>query len=95
MSNAADQGALERLHNAIATELADVITNGEKVVDKASGEVVKLTASAAYFAAAIKLLKDNNIKCALTGNTPLDQLGEAVAKAGVTLPFEGSNPVSH
>jgi hypothetical protein len=76
----ATEDELGALHGAIARSLTTVITAGvEEVVGKGEDAVVvKGPASAAYFAAAITLLKNNNITAA-QGNHALDALKQALA----------------
>lgn len=97
MSNAAEKSLLERLHNALAAELIKavkegvplVLPNGDPVVD-AEGRAVFAPAPAAVLNQVRQFLKDNDIKCSPTGNTPAEELGKAVNERGITLPFEGS-----
>lgn len=70
--------AMEELHNLTALQLTQVIKqgvplvrDGEPVVDEFTGEIVRVPASAAYFAAAIKFLKDNDITADLAPNSPM------------------------
>lgn len=81
MSRATEE-ALGGLHDLVAEGLADTLRNG---VDKvlADGTVVKEKASPAYYAAAIKFLKDNGID-APRKNPGLQQL--AAALTGPALP---------
>lgn len=76
----ADEGALAVLHNLLAVKLTALINAGG--VD------------AATLNAARQFLKDNGIKVLPNGQTPLERLGEAVAKSGHSLPFEGA-PGTH
>ena len=80
MSKATDED-LGTLHGAVAKALTTVITEGVKEVVRGRGEdadtVVEAPASAAYFAAAITFLKNNNITAA-QGNTELDALKQAL-----------------
>lgn len=59
MSKATDD-MMDTLHLLTAEKLADILRNGMETVNGA-GDVVRVTAPAAYIAAAIKFLKDNNI----------------------------------
>lgn len=71
--------ALEDLHNLTATELAKIITEGVPIVNKETGEVVdRAPAPAAYFATAIKFLKDNGITAELAPNTPMQGLVDSL-----------------
>lgn len=51
---------MDQLHQLTAATLADLIKNGVKTVNK-DGEEVTVPVSAAYIAAAIKFLKDNDV----------------------------------
>jgi hypothetical protein len=59
MSKATDD-LMDTLHLITAEQLIDIVKNGVKVLDK-EGEIQIIPAPAAYIAAAIKFLKDNNI----------------------------------
>ena len=69
--------ALEELHNMTATELMKVITEGVPIVK--DGEIIgRAPASAAYFATAIKFLKDNDITAELTPGSKMEGLVNAL-----------------
>jgi hypothetical protein len=71
--------SLEELHNLTAQQLTDIIRkgvplitkDGDPVTDPSTGEVMRAPASAAYFATAIKFLKDNDITAELSPESPL------------------------
>lgn len=71
--------ALEELHNLTAKQLTDIISKGvplinkegEPITDPDTGEVMRAPASAAYFATAIKFLKDNDITAELAPDSPM------------------------
>lgn len=68
----APMSALELLHNLTAAELTKVLTEGIPIVNKETGEIEgHAPASAAYFATAIKFLKDNDITAELTADSPM------------------------
>lgn len=72
---------LEGLHDSVASELADIIENGQTV---AVGDgVAKVTAPASYFAAAIALLKHNNIQAVATKKNGLGKLEAALKSVSV------------
>lgn len=71
--------ALDEMHKVIATELTDIIKNGE--VDPETGGRKK--ASAAYFANAIKFLKDNNIAGVITEKSPLADLLKTIESSDI------------
>lgn len=76
----ATEDDLSALHGAVASALTTVITDGvDTPVKGAEGEVtvVKTPASAAYYAAAITFLKNNNITAG-RGNAELDALKQAL-----------------
>lgn len=79
--NKATEDDLSALHGALAQALTGVITAGVKEVVRKKGdepdEVVDLPAPAAYFAAAITFLKNNNITAG-RGNAELDALKKAL-----------------
>lgn len=88
----ATEDDLGALHGAVARALTEVITEGVAMTVKVGEdtETVKAPAPASYFAAAITLLKNNNITAA-KGNAELDQLKQALenkrrAKAPVLSP---------
>lgn len=67
--------ALEQLHELTARQLTQIITEGVPIVSKETGEIVGTApASAAYFATAIRFLKDNDITAELTEGSPLEGL---------------------
>ena len=78
--------ALEELHNLTAMQLTEIITkgvplftkDGEPVIDPDTGELMRSPASAAYFATAIKFLKDNNITAEFAPESPLAGLVESL-----------------
>lgn len=72
----ADDDALGALHALVATELAKRIKGGAW--------------TAADMTAAIAFLRANDIKAMPVKKSPLEELGEAVKKTGVELPFEGT-----
>ncbi len=75
MTNKAEMLALEELHNLTAIELTKVLREGVPIIDKETGEVVdRAPASAAYFATAIKFLKDNDITADPASSKPLQGL---------------------
>ena len=85
---AATEDALGTLHAGVANALADIIREGVPVVVKdAEGEasVVKVPASAAYFAAAITFLKNNNITSD-GDDQELGALKQALAKRAAAKP---------
>lgn len=75
----ATEDDLASLHGVVADALTQVISNGVNVIVGKGEEaaVVNQPAPAAYFAAAITLLKNNNITAA-KGNAELDQLKQAL-----------------
>lgn len=67
--------ALEELHNFTAIELTKIITEGVPIVNKETGEIEgRQPASAAYFATAIKFLKDNDITAEVVPGSPMEGL---------------------
>jgi hypothetical protein len=83
---AASKAALEQLHMALCKAFDDVLTNGVKEIDKETGELVAVTAPAAYLNVIRQFIKDNDIKAAPVKGTAL----EAFAN-DKPLPFAGSD----
>lgn len=75
MTKATEQ-ELAALHGALARGLKDIITDGAEVATKEG--TVKVTAPAAYFGAAVALLKNNNITADPTTDEGLRGLAEAL-----------------
>lgn len=84
---AATEDALGDLHAGVAKALSDIITEGVPVVIKGeeADKVVNVPASAAYFAAAITFLKNNNITTD-PGDQELGALKQALAKRAAAKP---------
>lgn len=72
----ASEAELSDLHGALARGLKDIITDGVEVPTKEGS--VKVTAPAAYFGAAVALLKNNNITADPSKNEELDALTKAL-----------------
>lgn len=79
MSKATD-AELSALHGAIARGLTEVVTAGVVAAVKEDGEEVRTAAPAAYFMAAITLLKNNNITADAEQNSDLAELNRALAE---------------
>lgn len=75
----ASESDLGTLHGAVAVALTDVIQNGAVVGSTDGGEPIKVTAPASYFAAAIALLKNNNITADPEKNAALSGLRQQLA----------------
>ena len=73
---------LDQLHLITAETLTDIIRNGVDVFDKEGNSVGKAPAPAAYIAAAIKFLKDNDIT-ADKGSARFNPLKDAVSNIPV------------
>lgn len=80
MSKATDD-LMDSLHRLTAETLADIIKNGVETTNK-DGEVIRVTAPAAYLAAAIKFLKDNDIT-ADAGSDRFDPLKGTISNVPV------------
>lgn len=78
---------LESLHEYTAKELTRLIEKGTPVKDNETGEVHYEPAPAAYFTAAIALLKHNNIQQVPTKKNGMGKLSAVVS----TLPFPGAD----
>lgn len=68
MAGAATENELSELHRIVARGLADRLASGE--------------ASAADYSNAIKMLKDNNITCAVEPGSAVDELQKALEDKG-------------
>lgn len=77
MSKASEQ-ELSDLHGALARGLKDIISDGVEVPTKEGS--VKVTAPAAYFGAAVALLKNNNITADPSKNEELSDLNALLQK---------------
>jgi hypothetical protein len=75
----ASESQLNALHGALAEALTPIIRDGV-VVGGEGDNVVKITAPASYFAAAIALLKNNNITADPEQNEALRTLRDRLAK---------------
>lgn len=80
MSKASEQ-ALGELHGAVAQALTGIIRDGVVLGATEEGEPIKTAASASYFAAAISLLKNNNITADPETNKALNELRDQLAKS--------------
>lgn len=80
MSKASEED-LATLHGEVARALTGVISEGVPVVVRGEEKdsVVKVPAPAAYFAAAITLLKNNAITADVSKNEELSDLSKALA----------------
>lgn len=78
----ATEDEMAELHGAVAVTLKDVIQEGVTVVvgRGESQAIEKVTAPAAYLAAAIAFLKNNNITADASSNQELDDLTAALKK---------------
>jgi hypothetical protein len=79
----ASEDALGELHGAVAVALTSIIKDGVAVLGGKGEDVeaVKIDAPASYFAAAIALLKNNNITADPSSNAALNGLKEQLAKS--------------
>lgn len=78
----ANSATLEALHEAVATELLDIIKNGVPIKwDEETGEeLARRKPSAAEFSAAVAFLKANDISADINENDATKALAEALAK---------------
>ena len=76
----ATEDALADLHGAVAAALTNVIENGVVVAVKEDGTAVVSTAPAAYFAAALAMLKNNNVTADPGLNKGLSDLRKKLAE---------------
>lgn len=83
MSNKADKNTLNSLHALTAKMCMDILTHGEVLKDKETGEPIRVTPSASMLAVVTKFLKDNNIT---DDGLPTANAGSDLAKAARALP---------
>lgn len=79
----ASKAAMDALHGALATTFKDILENGEVVVDKETGDAVRVKPGASMLNAVRQFLKDNGIEAA-PGTNP--EMGELARKT--SLPFQ-------
>lgn len=87
----APKKVLEALHAALAQTLTDVLTSGEVVTDKETGELMRATPQASTLNVVRQFLKDNGIDSAPGTDANVNQLNDAARKS---LPFP-SRPDEH
>ena len=81
---------MDELHKLTTEELISVLREGIPLLDKETGEVTgKMPAPASYMAAAIKLLKDNDITVSSRPGDPLDRLKGALSSVPIFDEDEG------
>ncbi|MER8505699.1 hypothetical protein [Mesorhizobium sp. M0571] len=78
-----DSNALEALFDTFAKQLDDLLSNGRTVVDKETGEAVRITPDAASLNVVRQFLKD-------TGTKPVPGTNKVVNDLASKLPFDGS-----
>lgn|SRR6188474_3216413 len=76
----ATEDALADLHGAVAEQLTAVISGGSVVGVNEDGTPIKVTAPAAYFAAALAMLKNNNVTADPGLNKGLSDLRKKLAE---------------
>lgn len=74
----AKEDALAALHATLAETFAGILKDGEVIIDKQTGEPMKVTPGASTLNAVRQFLKDNSITADLTTSEPLQALAEAV-----------------
>jgi hypothetical protein len=79
MSKASEE-ALADLHGAVALGLTEVISKGQLVAVKEDGEELRASAPAAYFMAAITMLKNNSVTVDPSDNEALSELHSQLSK---------------
>ncbi len=79
--SAASKKVMEKLHAALAETFTEILNEGKTVIDKETGEPVKVTPDAATLGAIRQFLKDNGIEAAEGKSEALNAL------AGKSLPF--------
>lgn len=84
----ASKKAMQALHKALADTFKDILEDGKTVIDKETGEAVKVTPDAATLGAIRQFLKDNGIEAAEGTNSDLQALNRRA------LPFD-TQPDEH
>lgn len=79
MSKKATEDQLSELHRVVAEGLTSVISDGVTIAVDEAGEPVKAAAPASYYAAALKMLADNNITADPATNAEIAGLTKALA----------------
>lgn len=74
MKSKATEASLGNLHGILCEHFADILKNGEEVVDKETGEVSRRPPSAALLAQIRQFLKDNKIEAEPVQGSPLGHL---------------------
>jgi hypothetical protein len=79
---AVSKETLDKIHELLAADMLDRLENGTNVVDKETGEVEKVSISAAELNVIRQFLKDNGIDkgAAPKGDDPMRALVEAAQK---------------
>lgn len=73
--NAASEGKLGELHDAIASELLARLERGESIWDSKSGSIIDLPgATTATLSVIVRFLADNDITCVATDANKVGQL---------------------
>lgn len=85
MTKRAAGAAMDALHAALAKTFADILQNGEVVVDKETGEGIKVTPGASMLNAVRQFLKDNGIESAPGTN---DGINDLARKADLPFPTQ-------
>ncbi len=78
MSKRAKEDALAALHATLANTFTTILKDGEVVIDKQTGEAMKVTPGASTLNAIRQFLKDNSITADLGTSESLQTLTEAV-----------------
>lgn len=79
MSKASEE-SLSDLHSAVARGLTEVIDKGALISVDADGKELRATAPAAYFMAAITMLKNNSITADPSDNEDLAEFTASLAR---------------
>ena len=78
-----DQKALQALFDSLADTMRDALENGKAVVDKDTGEIVRVTPDASTLNVIRQFLKDNNVDAVAAKGSPLDKLAGSLPFGGV------------
>lgn len=77
MARASDE-ILASLHDALANDLARRLKDGEKVVEKGTGEIVQVDCPASTLSVIRQFLKDNEVTALPAKGSPLGKLKDAL-----------------
>lgn len=83
--------ALQRIFDLMVGEMEKILSEGKTVVDKETGEAVKVSPDASTLNVIRQLLKDNNIGASEGPNGALNNIAQKVPFPAHTDPKKGFN----